>query len=89
MSDDGAGATASRLNSVVYRLLVLLFLLTTCDCFLRDLPSRYQAVQVKGGASLVSCAGSLAIVDLPTPGVQLEIEIDVSETAPADTMALL
>lgn len=23
----------------------------TCDCFLRDLPSQYQAVQVKGGAS--------------------------------------
>ncbi|MFV5996131.1 integrase catalytic domain-containing protein, partial [Streptomyces sp. NPDC056231] len=31
--------------------LMLLFLLTTCDCFLRDLPSQYQAVQVKGGAS--------------------------------------
>ncbi|MFE9939146.1 condensation domain-containing protein, partial [Streptomyces hirsutus] len=42
---------ASRLNSGVYRLLVLLFLLTTCDCFLRDHPSQYQAVQVKGGTS--------------------------------------
>jgi hypothetical protein len=51
LSDDSASATASRLNSAVYRLLVLLFLLTTCDCFLRNLPSQYQAVQVKGGAS--------------------------------------
>lgn len=48
LSDDSASATASRLNSAVYRLLMLLFLLTTCDCFLRDLPSQYQAVQVKG-----------------------------------------
>ncbi|WP_323136452.1 zinc ribbon domain-containing protein [Streptomyces sp. NBC_01446] len=30
---------------------MLLFLLTTCDCFLRDLPSQYQAVQVTGGTS--------------------------------------
>jgi putative transposase len=34
---------------------MLLFLLTTCDCFLRDLPSQYQAVQVKGGASWKNC----------------------------------
>ncbi|MEV7864217.1 hypothetical protein AB0O86_37045, partial [Streptomyces hirsutus] len=44
--------TASRLNSAVYRLLVLLFLLTAWDCFLRDLPSQYQAVQLSGGTSL-------------------------------------
>ncbi|MBP0462260.1 hypothetical protein JFN87_33245, partial [Streptomyces bomunensis] len=42
---------ASRLNSAVYRLLVLLFLLTICDCFLRDHPSQYQAVQLTGGTS--------------------------------------
>ncbi|MGW1094012.1 hypothetical protein ACWD4L_49780, partial [Streptomyces sp. NPDC002596] len=36
--------------------LILLFLLTACNCFLRDLPSQYQAVQVKGGASLGAMA---------------------------------
>ncbi|WP_275902430.1 transposase [Streptomyces sp. S1D4-23] len=30
---------------------MLLFLLTTLDCFLRDHPSQYQAVQVSGGTS--------------------------------------
>lgn len=50
-SDDNAKATASRLNSAVYRLLVLLFMLTTCDRFLRDHPSQYQAVQPTGGTS--------------------------------------
>ncbi|MFF1398767.1 GNAT family N-acetyltransferase, partial [Streptomyces sp. NPDC058287] len=33
--------------------LVLLFLLTTWNCFLRDLSSQYQAVQLRGGTSLV------------------------------------
>ncbi|MFI1294165.1 glycoside hydrolase family 15 protein, partial [Streptomyces sp. NPDC020792] len=32
--------------------LVLLFLLTTWNCFLRDLPSQYQAVQLSGGTSV-------------------------------------
>jgi hypothetical protein len=50
-SEDNAKATASRLNSAVYRLLMLLSLLTTCDCFLRDHPSQYQAVRLAGGAS--------------------------------------
>ncbi|MFF0794827.1 hypothetical protein ACFYVG_37195, partial [Streptomyces spiralis] len=31
--------------------LVLLFLLTTWNCFLRDLSSQYQAVQLRGGTS--------------------------------------
>ncbi|MGW2788060.1 ATP-binding protein, partial [Streptomyces populi] len=31
--------------------LVLLFLLTTWNCFLRDLSSQYQAVQFRGGTS--------------------------------------
>lgn len=38
--------------------------------------------------TLVSCAGSLAIVDLPTTGVQLEIHIEVPTPLPADGMAL-
>ncbi|MEU6706501.1 very short patch repair endonuclease, partial [Streptomyces wuyuanensis] len=41
--------------------LMLLFLLTTCDCFLRDLPSQYQAVQVKGGASGRYARASVAL----------------------------
>ncbi|MEU4955590.1 transposase [Streptomyces lavendulae] len=32
-------------------MLVLLFLLTARDCFLRDCPSQYQAVQRRGGTS--------------------------------------
>ncbi|EDX21187.1 transposase [Streptomyces sp. Mg1] len=51
LSDECTRATASRLNSAVYRLLVLLFLLTARDCFLRDCPSQYQAVQRRGGTS--------------------------------------
>ncbi|MGW5095871.1 hypothetical protein ACWEQM_15170, partial [Streptomyces nodosus] len=31
--------------------LMLLLLLTTCDCFLRDHPSQYQAVRPAGGTS--------------------------------------
>lgn len=52
LPDECTKATASRLNSGVYRLLVLLFLLTTWNCFLRDRPSQYQAVQATGGTSL-------------------------------------
>ncbi|BBA98342.1 hypothetical protein RVR_4485 [Actinacidiphila reveromycinica] len=37
---------------------------------------------------LVSCAGSLLIVDWPTPGVQLEIAIETPPEEPADAMAL-
>jgi hypothetical protein len=33
-------------------LLMLLLLPTTCDCFLRDHPSQYQAVRPAGGTSL-------------------------------------
>ncbi|MYR59601.1 hypothetical protein GTY54_26320 [Streptomyces sp. SID625] len=46
------------------------------------------------GDALVSCAGSLEIVDLPTPGAQLEfVEVDDTEAAevvdgPLGTMAL-
>lgn len=36
----------------------------------------------------MSCAGSLTIIDLPSPGVQLEIDIDVPEGLPIDAMAL-
>ncbi len=50
-SEDNTKATASRLNSAVYRLLMLLLPLTTCDCFLRDHPSQYQAVRPAGGTS--------------------------------------
>lgn len=49
--DECTNATASRWNSAVYRLLVLLFLLTTWNCFRPDLPSQYQAVQLSGGTS--------------------------------------
>ncbi|MFF4755570.1 hypothetical protein ACWD5R_31920 [Streptomyces sp. NPDC002514] len=37
---------------------------------------------------LGSCAGSLAIVDLPTTGVQLEIDIETPEVAPVDAIVL-
>jgi len=50
-SEDDAKATASRLNSAVYRLLMLLSLLTTCDWFLRDHPSHHQTVRLAEGAS--------------------------------------
>ena len=43
--DEWTSVTASRLDSAVYRLLVLLCLLTIWNCFLRDRQSRYQAVQ--------------------------------------------
>jgi signal transduction histidine kinase len=51
------------LNSGVYRLLVLLFLLTTWNCFLRDRPSQYQAVRAAGGTSVAgsSLATSTAL----------------------------
>ncbi|MEU7323402.1 hypothetical protein ABZ682_23050 [Streptomyces griseoviridis] len=44
------------------------------------------------GDALVSCAGSLAIVDLPTPGAQLEFEerheaADGTDTPAADSLA--
>lgn len=45
------------------------------------------------GDVLVSCTGSLEIVDLPRPGEQLEIDlglepVDMEETAGVETMAL-
>ncbi|MGW2074214.1 hypothetical protein ACWCPK_38235 [Streptomyces sp. NPDC001953] len=41
------------------------------------------------GNSLVSCAGSLAIVDLPVPGEQLQISVDdLEETGDVEAMAL-
>ncbi|MET9462449.1 hypothetical protein ABZY05_46880 [Streptomyces canus] len=43
------------------------------------------------GDALVSCAGSLAIVDLPGPGVQMEfVEVDAqTEEEPAWPMGTL
>ena len=37
---------------------------------------------------LLSCPGSLEIVELPTPGRQLEISIETPTAAPVDAMAL-
>ncbi len=68
LSEDNANATASRLNSAVYRLLVLPFLVTTCDCFLRDHPSQYQAVQVEGELCLRRwpCSGMAGVGTVPS-----------------------
>ncbi|MFE6551735.1 hypothetical protein ACFVHS_25500 [Streptomyces sp. NPDC057746] len=41
------------------------------------------------GDSLVSCTGSLAIVDLSVPGQQLQIPVDdLEDAADVETMAL-
>lgn len=52
ITDGGCSRRRVRLYSAVCRLRVLLLLPTAWDCFLRDLPSRCQAVQLSGGTSV-------------------------------------
>ncbi|MGW3513695.1 hypothetical protein [Streptomyces sp. NPDC000994] len=53
---------------------MLLFLLTTWNCFLRDRPSQYQAVQPHGGTSVAITDHGQTVAILVSPADALELQ---------------
>ncbi|MFI8008450.1 transposase, partial [Streptomyces sp. NPDC086010] len=67
--------------------LILLFMLTTCDCFLRDHLSQYQAVQLTGGTSgktVTAVARELGISSESLRGWYRTAKADRGEGAPGE-----